>query len=1090
MEQAANQFAKGLQLDTHPMVQGNDTMSDCLNGTFVTMNGDEVILQNDMGNKRIDNAFLPAGYEPVGIKEYGGIIYLALYNPITNKSQLGSFPSPERIINGRNKDSLLIDFIPPVKNTEKGIKFLKSNYILSPLSQDNLLRAGDKFTLYWSEITNNNVINIINNLSNYNNITDNKVTSPKNKKYTLRVGILNSQNEFVDITDNLIRWNTNTSEKIEVFDKTDLYKQNVGYFVQSSYNSDEDFIKPTKDKQLIEQRQALPINTYSYKLVGQLYIKQVFNTIQYFNYNIYAIKNVNGNNDSVEFTITADITYNCPDGITAGGRSDDNYYSYAESKIDSSEREEVGQCNLNGFELYNANSNTYEKISQSGSTQYSKVRYNSQNNLYTLTVTKTYSLRPDVYFSDNDTFNYFIGVDSGFKENNIENGNILLLEEFSEKGSISLNDIESGGLNLEYWRYYVYDSSTFDITYRFKCYPEYGHSFGNVSLKFQKVTVNNEQNSEWIQFDNVQKTLNNGRYTFTLNDSEDELHQGFMYRVQIVVTETGPDNYNQTYTFKRFLLNSKLFNKYYNPISTSFISDFKDIGTENVELECDVQTEISNKNVSVETQGSPVIVSETSPGLMTYYIKQTQEFDTIPNLDISIKNRDLYPDYIGISNILYSTDNTYTTPTNLFEKVTWHNWEDHQWSATDMFSVNNQNQHWTIINWDRLQGNSEERQKTFENVFIPIGDAFENEINKVTKYSGELLYWEDEGDHRYVYVILNSDTKDGNQFYRVTTNEDAFKIAHRDGDHSTYRIFEMNSRNYSESGNIIMSDIFYRFNYLTTSLTYIYYSFDDYSKIVYFSNSTNMPSERSVPNSTEYARLWWRGSNLEDWVLIELPNNYGLLHKNYESSTLKLNIGSCLFNNYHNEAIYVCYHKYIDKLCYTATSNQKYNNYYDLTENITFKYYNNGTNIIDNGYDSVNYYIPQFIIDSDYVFGTNVINLSVKSNEDLFSQIDDGFNQLNSNVIIAGNNILWKDKDDNGLQRNKLYKYSNNKLIPLSNNPIKLYDQDNSDYTLLCSSYTNKTPTYKYEYCGQRDEGTKTRLDYVNVPMVVKVDMI
>jgi hypothetical protein len=96
-----------------------------------------------------------------------------------------------------------------------------------------------------------------------------------------------------------------------------------------------------------------------------------------------------------------------------------------------------------------------------------------------------------------------------------------------------------------------------------------------------------------------------------------------MYRVQIVVTETGPDNYIRIHKFKRFLLNSKLFNKYYNPISTSFKSDFKDIGTENVELECDVQTEISNKNVSVETQGSPVVVSETSPGLMTYYIKQT-----------------------------------------------------------------------------------------------------------------------------------------------------------------------------------------------------------------------------------------------------------------------------------------------------------------------------------------------------------------------------------------------------------------------------------------------------------------------------------
>jgi hypothetical protein len=41
-------------MDTHPMVVGNDVMTDCLNGTLITMNGNEVILQNDMGNRRID----------------------------------------------------------------------------------------------------------------------------------------------------------------------------------------------------------------------------------------------------------------------------------------------------------------------------------------------------------------------------------------------------------------------------------------------------------------------------------------------------------------------------------------------------------------------------------------------------------------------------------------------------------------------------------------------------------------------------------------------------------------------------------------------------------------------------------------------------------------------------------------------------------------------------------------------------------------------------------------------------------------------------------------------------------------------------
>jgi len=94
------------------MVQSNDTLSDCINGTFITMNGNEMLLQNDMGNRRVDNAFLPSGYEPVGIKEYGGIIYIAAYNPITGRSQIGSFPSPERRISKVDDNDLgaTVDF--------------------------------------------------------------------------------------------------------------------------------------------------------------------------------------------------------------------------------------------------------------------------------------------------------------------------------------------------------------------------------------------------------------------------------------------------------------------------------------------------------------------------------------------------------------------------------------------------------------------------------------------------------------------------------------------------------------------------------------------------------------------------------------------------------------------------------------------------------------------------------------------------------------------------------------------------------------------------------------------------------------------
>ena len=78
---------------------------------MITYNGNEFVLQNDMGNGRVETAYLPSGYVPVGIKEYGGIIYVASYNPLTNKGQIGSFPSPERNISSseinKAKDELI-----------------------------------------------------------------------------------------------------------------------------------------------------------------------------------------------------------------------------------------------------------------------------------------------------------------------------------------------------------------------------------------------------------------------------------------------------------------------------------------------------------------------------------------------------------------------------------------------------------------------------------------------------------------------------------------------------------------------------------------------------------------------------------------------------------------------------------------------------------------------------------------------------------------------------------------------------------------------------------------------------------------------
>ena len=79
-------FTEGMVKDLHPLTTPNNVLTDALNATLVTYNGNELVLQNDMGNTKISNAFLPAGYVPVGMKEHGGIIYVAAYNPTTKKA--------------------------------------------------------------------------------------------------------------------------------------------------------------------------------------------------------------------------------------------------------------------------------------------------------------------------------------------------------------------------------------------------------------------------------------------------------------------------------------------------------------------------------------------------------------------------------------------------------------------------------------------------------------------------------------------------------------------------------------------------------------------------------------------------------------------------------------------------------------------------------------------------------------------------------------------------------------------------------------------------------------------------------------------
>lgn len=149
IKKSTNKFTKGLVLDFSPENTKNEVLTHALNATLLTFNGNEMSLQNDMGNARVETAFLPEGYIPVGTCEYGGIIYIVSYNPIEDKSQIGCFPSPERNISNDElgiSDALISNnMFQKIENDQlTGDLLNNTQYVL--LKNDNL-NPGDKFLI-------------------------------------------------------------------------------------------------------------------------------------------------------------------------------------------------------------------------------------------------------------------------------------------------------------------------------------------------------------------------------------------------------------------------------------------------------------------------------------------------------------------------------------------------------------------------------------------------------------------------------------------------------------------------------------------------------------------------------------------------------------------------------------------------------------------------------------------------------------------------------------------------------------------------------------------------------------------------------
>lgn len=235
--ETTNTFQNGLVMDFNPLVTPNGVLTSCLNGTLITYNGNENALQNDMGNGRVETAFLPEGYVPLGTAQLGGIIYIVSYNPNTAKCQIGSFPSPERNFSLREiyedtqgSPKFQLNKLIDIKDENKNLYEVKATST-KILFNNITLYPGDKFKIFGSPL-NPNV------LSAYGSKKCDINESPQDLK--LHIAISDDQSKLTYLDDSL-KWSDGyyidpsfNSSNLDSFDNIDL--DTYRHQLATSYN--------------------------------------------------------------------------------------------------------------------------------------------------------------------------------------------------------------------------------------------------------------------------------------------------------------------------------------------------------------------------------------------------------------------------------------------------------------------------------------------------------------------------------------------------------------------------------------------------------------------------------------------------------------------------------------------------------------------------------------------------------------------------------------------------------------------------------------------------------------------------------------
>ena len=628
--QAQNTFNEGMVLDNHPLMTPNTVLTDALNATLVTMNGNEMVLQNDMGNARVENAKLPPGYIPIGMKEYGGIIYIACYNPLTNKGQIGCFPSPQRQKTATQISEITPTFkFPDVTyiKEENDEEWYKINSLLTKCEifpKGTIIRSGDKFSVglpISSMFGTDNIDSTGENfISNYDNVENGLVKTPMNRMYTFGVATLDNNGQLRDITNQLKRYKGGQQVQFSNID-SDLYKFNCGYWQNEMSTEDKDGLVSSE---LMDQTNVQSkLNTYNSKLFGRLFLYAKYNTVQSIEVSVIGYKKLDDNNtinnpiytghtdsdysdvelpliqnqkylqidSKILLLIYVNYKYNCPDGSKALNSKDlveplEGYRYY----FDKSNQNIIRgiQFIINNNSIYNLPFSIPNDYNKNYNLGYGYPLYDKITNIYSFSQVYTLPL------NTTDKISWTAYPVTYFYDNGLKFGEI---PDESVSGELNPDNINSGKMELNAWRYYVNNDRVL-LTWGFESYPRENDVISEVSFSFYDVAYNT---LKW-KFFTKERVSYNGEFNENF-DISNFISDSSNYNTSVIpnklfyVDISWKYNSQERHTY-RWMLITGLYNpSYYGNSEYPTIKDYDSF------LDC--YYTLDNKNYIYNTKAQP-----------------------------------------------------------------------------------------------------------------------------------------------------------------------------------------------------------------------------------------------------------------------------------------------------------------------------------------------------------------------------------------------------------------------------------------------------------------------------------------------------